>query len=75
MMIMSGVEKEQMSCVDCGVKNCNKMDKTFPDFCITTNMDEEVLNEALACYEEPENNRITVAALYTAEGYYSKLLK
>ena len=69
---MSGVEKDQMSCVDCGVKNCNKMDKTFPDFCITTNMDEEVLNEALACYEEPENNRITVAAAEVEYEHYCK---
>ena len=38
------MKKEDMSCIDCAVKNCNKMDKTYPDFCLTTHMDEEVLN-------------------------------
>ena len=37
------MKKEDMSCIDCAVKNCNKMDKTYPDFCLTTHMDEEVL--------------------------------
>lgn len=44
-------KKEDMSCIDCAVKNCNKMDKTYPDFCLTTHMDEEVLNEAMECCE------------------------
>lgn len=35
------MKKEDMSCIDCAVKNCNKMDKTYPDFCLTTHMDEE----------------------------------
>ena len=26
------MKKEDMSCIDCAVKNCNKMDKTYPDF-------------------------------------------
>ena len=38
------------------------MDKTYPDFCLTTHMDESVLNEAMACYEEEENHQIMVAA-------------
>ena len=41
------MKKEDMSCIDCAVKNCSKMDKTYPDFCLTTHMDEEVLNEAM----------------------------
>lgn len=27
--------KQQYSCVDCGVTNCNKMDKQYPEFCLT----------------------------------------
>ena len=37
------MKKEDMSCIDCAVKNCSKMDKTHPDFCLTTHMDEEVV--------------------------------
>ena len=56
------MKKEDMSCIDCAVKNCNKMDKTYPDFCLTTHMDEEVLNEAMECYNEDENRKVTIAA-------------
>ena len=37
----------KLSCIDCAVKNCDKMDKSFPEFCLTTNMDTEVLNKDL----------------------------
>ena len=38
------MEKHKMSCIDCAVKNCDKMDKTYPEFCLTTHMDEAVLD-------------------------------
>ena len=59
------MKKEDMSCIDCAVKNCNKMDKTYPDFCLTTHMDEEVLNEAMECYNEDDNRKVTIAAADT----------
>ena len=37
--------KQQYSCVDCGVTNCNKMDKQYPEFCLTTAMDGEFLGD------------------------------
>ena len=52
----------EMSCVDCGVKNCSKMDKTYPDFCLTTHMDEKVLEEAMSCYQEEGIHQVMVAA-------------
>ena len=42
------MKKQEMSCVDCAVQNCNKMDRTYPDFCLTTHMDDAVLQEAMA---------------------------
>lgn len=56
------MEKKMMSCIDCAVTNCNKMDKQYPDFCLTTHMDEEVLDDAMKCYEEDENCRSMIAA-------------
>lgn len=56
------VKKEEMSCVDCAVVNCNKEQGTYPDFCLTTHMDEEVLKEAMDCYKEDENHRSMIAA-------------
>ena len=61
-----------MSCIDCAVKLQYKMDKTYPDFCLTTHMDEEVLNEAMECYNEDENRKVTIAA---AEVEYEELLQ
>ena len=56
------MEKTEMSCVDCGVINCRMMDKTYPEFCLTTNMDPAVLEEAMACYQEEENRKVAIAA-------------
>lgn len=56
------MEKKELSCIDCAVTNCNLEDKSYPSFCLTTHMDEEVLNEAMACYEEDENRRSMIAA-------------
>ena len=66
------MKKEDMSCIDCAVKNCNKMDKTYPDFCLTTHMDEEVLNEAMECYNEDDNRKVTIAAAEVEYENYCK---
>lgn len=54
--------EKKMSCIDCAVKNCDKMDKTYPAFCLTTHMDEKVKERALAHYAEEENHKVMVAA-------------
>lgn len=54
--------EKKMSCIDCAVKNCDKMDKTYPTFCLTTHMDEKVKERALAHYAEEENHKVMVAA-------------
>lgn len=64
------MEKEKMSCIDCMVKNCNHEDKTFPDFCLTTNMDEEVLKDAMDCYKEEENKKVMISAAEVEYDYY-----
>ena len=56
------MQERVMSCIDCGVKNCDKMDKTYPEFCLTTHMDQDVYQEAMECYKEKENHKIMVAA-------------
>jgi len=56
------MENKKLSCIDCAVINCNHEDKKYPDFCLTTNMDPEVLAEAMKLYEEEENRRSMIAA-------------
>ena len=63
---------EEMSCIDCMVKNCSHEDKEFPAFCPTTNMDPEILGQALACYEEDENRKVMVAAAEVEFDYYCR---
>lgn len=42
------------------------------DFCLTTHMDEEVLNEAMECYNEDENRKVTIAAAEVEYENYCK---
>ena len=67
------MDKKEMSCIDCGVKNCDKGDKTFPEFCLTTHMDPEILREAMELYQEEENHRVTVAAAEVEYEHYCNI--
>lgn len=64
------MRKDEMSCVDCAVKNCDSMDKEFPGFCLTMNMDQEVLADAMHCYEDEVNHEIMVAAAEVEFDHY-----
>ncbi len=67
---------EPKSCIDCGYANCNKMDRSYNDFCMTTHMDEEVLAQAMACYESgSENARIAIAAAQVESENYCKMTR
>ena len=58
------------SCVDCGTQNCKFKDRTYPDFCPTTNLQDEDLQWALERYKEGRNHDIMVAsAEVELEGY------
>lgn len=66
------MEKKTMSCVDCAVTNCNLQDKKYPEFCVTTHMNPEVLDDAMKCYEEDENRRSMIAAGEVEYDHYCK---
>lgn len=58
------------SCVDCGVKKCHFGDGTYPNFCLTTDIDEAEKAEILKVYEDPEIHNIMIqAANVEYEGY------
>lgn len=65
------MEKEQdLSCVDCGTQNCKFKDRTYPDFCLTTNLKEEDRQWALERYDEGRNREIMIASAEVEyEGY------
>lgn len=63
---------KKLSCVDCAVINCNLQDSQYPDFCMTTHMNEAVLEEAMKLYEEDENRRSMIAAGEVEHDFYLK---
>lgn len=62
--------KFRLSCADCAVINCDEGDKMYPQFCLTTHLDEEILKDALSCYEEESNKKIMKSSAEVEfEGY------
>ena len=66
------MEEKKLSCIDCANINCNYQTKQYPEFCLTTNMDEEVLADAMELYKEDENRRSMIAAGEVEYDHYCK---
>ena len=67
---MKTSEEALHSCVDCGTQNCKFKDRTYPEFCPTSNLDEADLQWALERYDEGRNHDIMVASAEVEfEGY------
>ena len=74
----NGSPCKKLSCVDCRVVKCddtNITDKAFPAFCLTENINPDVLNKAMSLYEEPENKEATLAAANVEAEFYGKLTR
>lgn len=63
------------SCVDCGVANCIWQQDTFPPFCLSTSMDEELLADAMAEYKNDEVRKIAVSAAEVEAENYLKMTR
>lgn len=63
------------SCVDCRAGSCNKKDAPFPDFCLTTDLPEEILRDAMAQYDLEENRKIAMAAAEVEADNYCKMTR
>ncbi|MCB7303252.1 DUF1847 domain-containing protein [Bariatricus massiliensis] len=64
------------SCIDCAVTNCDKQDKTYPAFCLTTNnKNEKVLQEALELYKEEENHEVMINAADVEAEFYGMMTR
>ena len=64
------MEEKTLSCVDCGTQNCKFKTRTYPDFCLTTNLSEEDSRWALERYDEDRNREIMIASAEVEfEGY------
>ena len=64
------MQDKDLSCIDCGTQNCKFKTRTYPDFCLTTNLSEEDAQWAAERYEEDRNHDIMVASAEVEyEGY------
>ena len=67
---MKTSEEIKHSCVDCGTQNCKFKDRTYPEFCPTSNLNDADLQWALERYDEGRNHDIMVASAEVEfEGY------
>lgn len=72
---MSEAEKE-LSCAECGTLNCHKHASNYPKFCLTTNVEEAMLEETLESYtQEGIDRQIALAAADIEGAYYGQLTR
>ena len=69
------MEDSRRSCIDCAVKNCSRMQGTYPQFCLTTHMDEDVLADAMAQYEDELINKVAVASAEVEAEHYCRFTR
>ncbi len=68
-------EKEESaarSCIDCGTENCGWRNSYYPEFCLTTHLEEQEIEEAMKLYQEPENQKIAVIAAQIESDFYCR---
>ena len=64
------------SCIDCGVKSCDRMDGGNPPFCLTTGLDQDILKKAMLLYTEDEwNAAVTRAAAEVEAEFYCRMTR
>lgn len=69
-------QSQTLSCIDCAAKACKKGEvEKYPAFCLTRNMNPELLQEALNCYAEEENHRIMINAANVESEFYGKMTR
>jgi uncharacterized metal-binding protein len=69
-------KKPSISCSDCGLLNCYRQDKRFPDFCLTEGTDRKVVDTVSKRYRGRNRDAIIARAAAEVEGtYYGKLTR
>ncbi len=63
-------EEKKLSCSDCGLSNCYRLDKSFPEFCVSANTDKELIEEVNELYRNDEFVSNFSRAAAEIEGLY-----
>lgn len=61
---------EKRTCVDCGILNCQTRDRQYPEFCLTTELSAETVEEVRRLYEDEENNKVSVISAQIENEFY-----
>lgn len=69
------MSKYQLSCADCGSRRCSRLKGEFPEFCLTTSLDEEEKSAVKDKYNSEETHRVMQAAAEVEGRYYGKLTR
>lgn len=66
----------ERSCVNCGSYHCDRMEGKYPEFCVTTNTDEQLFHDALGHYTDDSDEAKMFKAAAEIEGlYYGRLTR
>ena len=69
-------DKIMRSCIDCASKGCDMKGGKFPDFCLTENLDPELLDKAMSLYtDDEENHNVTIASAEVEYENYCKMTR
>ncbi|MDR2137699.1 MAG: DUF1847 domain-containing protein [Synergistaceae bacterium] len=62
-----------LNCANCGVGNCAKLTKAFPDFCLTTNTPKETVENVVNRYiKSPKDRKIALTSAGIEASYYGR---
>ena len=60
----------ELSCIDCGTRACRGKGGTYPEFCLTTHMEKNLVEESVQTLSQGTDHELTVASAITeSEGY------
>ncbi len=66
-------KERRLSCIDCGVANCDSGRNAYPKFCLSQNMEDGDIQKSLQTYlENEENQRVMTASAEIECDYYCK---
>lgn len=69
-------DRKNFSCSDCGVLNCYRQERNFPEFCLTTAVSEREIERVNELYRNDHFvSKIAHAAAYIEGTYYGKLTR
>lgn len=67
--------KTRYSCIDCGAISCDRCNNKHPDFCVSKNLNPEIITEALVEYKKPTICSAMQAAAEIECDYYCQVTR